>query len=716
MAKTETEKETPKMKPRPIVRLGIFLISHSFLVSVVCCTAGVLALLLLPVLAKNTYISENALMPGSASSLLSNHDIAEANRLVNELSSLNLERKDAGIESQKILARYMSDLGAEVSYHKFHPPQNHFHPLHFFSSPHSGIIGENFSCSSYGVNTVGIIRSPRGDGKEAIVLVTPYNFGRSDSSETLSLSIAYSVFSLLSRVTWLAKDIIWLIADSQYGEHESVAAWLRDYHTPSFTGLVSLNADACVEGNNLYISKDNSVVQGKISDGFGRAGTMAAALVLKVTDRNGLWDDTLSIYAEASNGQMPNLDLINIVNYLAVHRQGLHVQIQKFWSDLDLKWLEFLGKTFELLGKVARSLNPNWKFGIPASDYIEGTTTLASSLYYQALGIPTGPHGAFRDFQVDAITLEISPRVSSNNKARRNEFLLRGGRLIEGVIRSVNNLLEKFHQSFFLYLLTSPSKFVSVGVYMIAFALLVAPLPLVAASLYADANELDFGMKNDKYTPMDTASNEINITFRSWKWLSAAKEVFVVHIWGVIVLLLPYFICQMRDWSPTTSFVSWVFLAMLSLLILYLILGSPFSHGYSLEKGEWAMLKSVTISAIFIGLLLMSVVNFATAEIGALLMVPMSLMAQPLKPDIRAASLRSFFRVICNLVLGFVAFPPVTFFMLKGIFEGPDCINLGDFWNWLESLWAWNSATYIYIGMVHLPCWVLCIHILLHSC
>lgn len=32
--------------------------------SVVCFTAGVLALLLLPVLAKNTYISENALMPG----------------------------------------------------------------------------------------------------------------------------------------------------------------------------------------------------------------------------------------------------------------------------------------------------------------------------------------------------------------------------------------------------------------------------------------------------------------------------------------------------------------------------------------------------------------------------------------------------------------------------------------------------------------------------
>ncbi|XP_037494295.1 glycosylphosphatidylinositol anchor attachment 1 protein isoform X2 [Jatropha curcas] len=612
----------------------------------------------------------------------------------------------------------MSDLGAEVSYHKFHPQLNHFNPLQFFSSPESRIIGENISCSSYGVNTVGIIRAPRGDGKEAIVLVTPYHFGKSDLNQTLSLSIAYSVFSLLNRVTWLAKDIIWLIADSKYGEYVSVANWLRDYHTPLFTGLASLSADACAKADNIYVSKEDSVVKRKVFDGFRRAGTMAAALVLKVTDRNAQWDDTLSIFAEASNGQMPNLDLINIVNYLAVHRQGLHVKVQKFWSLLELKWLEIIGNIFESLGKVSRNLNPNWKFGVPAADYVEGAATLVSSLYNQALGIPTGPHGAFRDFQVDAITLEISTKVSSNKKARQNEFLLRGGRLIEGVIRSVNNLLEKFHQSFFLYLLTSPNKFVSVGVYMIPFALLVAPLPLVSASLYAEVNELDLGMKNGKSSPSkSTASKEMGITFKSWKWLNAAKAVFVIHIWGAVVLLLPYFICQIPDLSTASSFITWVLLSMLSLLILYLILGSPFSHAnaYQCHKGEWAILKSVTISAVFIGLLLMSVVNFATAEIGALLIVPMCLMAQPLKHDIGAATSRSFFRVICNLVLSFVAFPPAAFFMSKAILEGCDSINVGDFWNWVESLWAWNSASYIFIGMVHLPCWMLCMHILLYS-
>ncbi|OMO69343.1 Gaa1-like, GPI transamidase component [Corchorus olitorius] len=733
--KSENDKK-PKPRVRPIVRLGILLISHSFIVSVLCCTAGVLALLLLPVLAKNTYISENALMPGSANPMLSNQHVSDGNRLVKDLTSSNLKSSETGIcyahswylhdvvslfpeflfidmnheyeakvgESQRIIAQYMLDLGAEVSFHKFHPQLNQFHPLHFFSSPDSGMIQENFSCSSYAVNAVGIIRAPRGDGKEAIVLVTPYNSLKSGLGDALSVGIAYSVFSLLTQVTWLAKDIIWLVADSRYGEYAAVSAWLRDYQTPKFSSLSLLNAEVCPDINNLYELKVNSIAGSKLSNNLRRAGTMAAALVLKVGDQSEHFEDTLSIYAEASNGQMPNLDLINVVNYLAVHRQGPRVKVEKLWSLLNSNWLKILGEIFESLGKVAKSLNPAWKFGIPATEYVEGTATLASSLYYQALGVPTGPHGAFRDYQVDAITLEISPRFSSD-KFRHNDILLRGGRLIEGVIRSVNNLLEKFHQSFFLYLLTSPSKFVSVGVYMIAFALLIAPLPMVAASLYVDANILGPSSKNDKPSPSTVAdTDEQGITIRSWRWLNSAKLVFVVHLWGAIVSLLPYFICQIPDCSPATSFMIWVLLSGVSLLTLYLILASPFNAS---QGKEWALVKSVTISFVFIGLGLMSVINFATAEIGALLMVPMCLLARPLKLDLRAGSLRSFARMICNLVLGFLAFPPAAFFLLKGMLEGFGDVNVGDFWMWVESLWAWNSATYVFIAtqLLQLECY-----------
>jgi len=289
-------------------------------------------------------------------------------------------------------------------------------------------------------------------------------------------------------------------------------------------------------------------------------------------------------------------------------------------------------------------------------------------------------------------------------------------RLVEGVIRSVNNLLEKFHQSFFLYLLTSANKFVSVGVYMIAFALLVAPLPLVAASLYSDATKQD--VSSDKDKPTCSSPSVDAISFKSWKWLRAAKTVFVVHIWSVIVALLPYFISQVPDCTPTSSLILWILLSVFSLIFLRGILGSSFSiiNVSQLQNKEWALLKSVTISAVFVGLCLMSVINFATAEIGALLIVPMCLMATPLISDVKGLSLRSLTRAACNLLLAFVGFPPTAYIISKGLLEGFGSVNGGDFWNWAESLWVWNSATYLYVCMVHLPCWVLCVYILLQHC
>lgn len=37
------------------------------------------------------------------------------------------------------------------------------------------------------------------------------------------------------------------------------------------------------------------------------------------------------------------------------------------------------------------------------------------------------------------------------------------GRVLEGVCRSLNNLLERFHQSFFFYLLPSTTRYISIG-------------------------------------------------------------------------------------------------------------------------------------------------------------------------------------------------------------------------------------------------------------
>lgn len=59
-----------------------------------------------------------------------------------------------------------------------------------------------------------------------------------------------------------------------------------------------------------------------------------------------------------------------------------------------------------------------------------------------------------------------------------NGFVFLAPRLLEGMYRKLNNLLERLHQSYFFYLLPSLSHFVSIGYYMPAFGLLALILLL----------------------------------------------------------------------------------------------------------------------------------------------------------------------------------------------------------------------------------------------
>ncbi|KAJ0978948.1 hypothetical protein J5N97_014422 [Dioscorea zingiberensis] len=691
MPAEEDQTKQPRPRPRLIVLIASYLVSHSSIFSVVCCIAGLIAILLLPVLAKNTYISENALMPGSANPVFSGQDVSEAIRLVKDITEMRKMGKTTGIEIQRLIVQRMADVGGEAYYHKFQSQSNQFHPLRFFSCDSNLVLTKSGSNTSYGLNTVGIIHAPHGDGKEAIVLVTPYNGENVELNDALSLGLGFSIFSHLSHVSWLAKDIVWLAADARYGEYSSVSAWLKDYHNPVF--FSSENVDANMQNTNM--------LNGRNADVFKRAGTMAAALVFKITEKMERDSrDSLNIYAEASNGQMPNLDLINVVHYLAVHRQGFRVTIGKIVYLVNSAWLNLVGQILEWSNKLAKSLNPKWNFGILSADYVEGVATLASSMYYQALGVPTGSHGAFRDYQVDAITFTFSPRFYLNNENVQSSFLLRGGRLIEGTIRSVNNLLEKFHQSFFLYMMTAPNKFVSVGVYMIGFALLALPLPVVAAALFL----------NQKAT--GTAGiQEAKIAFQSWKWLHAARVVLMIHLWALIASLMPYFISQISNLTATESMLLWVVGSISILLVLYMTLGSPYSRSGDVE---WQTLKAVMIASVTIGLGLMSIINFATAQIGALLIVPLCLLVRPLKRHMQGALSLRVLSLVCNPILVVIGFPPAALVLVKGFSEGFGGVSIGTVWEVAEFLWAWNSATYLYVFLVHLPCWVLCIQILFH--
>ncbi|XP_015688246.1 glycosylphosphatidylinositol anchor attachment 1 protein isoform X2 [Oryza brachyantha] len=609
----------------------------------------------------------------------------------------------------KFISQEIKNLGAEVHYHEFLPDRKCFHPLKFFTSMTNNMaVKPNGTYTNFGINIAGIIRAPRGDGKEAIVLVTPYNSQGDQSNELLSLALGFSVFSLLSRATWLAKDIVWLSADSQFGEYAAVSAWLNQYHNPMFlSDPVILDTKMYGTNRNLY-EHDDTTEKAELMT-FKRAGTMAAALIFKVGETRKYNDrDSVTMYAEASNGQMPNLDLLNVVHYLAVHRQGFHVNIETFSSLLSSSWLKVIAEVFQNVGSVLRKINPDWKLDVNVPDYVEGTANLANSMYNQALGVPTGSHGAFRDYQVDAVSLEFAPAFNLKNENAKFSFLLRGGRLTEGVVRSVNNLLEKFHQSFFLYFLTAPSKFISVGVYMIPFALFLAPLPIVAAALAGDSKTK--GKLVDECKTKDIVG-DLEIGGESWKWLKSARVLLVIQIWAALVSLLPYYISQIPGAMPTQYAVIWAVLSIVILIILYGMFGSPYHAGV-----EWRLLKATMITSITIGMGLMSIINFATAQLGALILIPMCLFSRPLKAQLEMNFLPRIILFISNILLTVLGFPPAALLVMKCLSKGLWTVDIGDFWLWMEFLWEWSSATYLYVFLVHLPCWLLCIHVLLHPC
>lgn len=178
------------------------------------------------------------------------------------------------------------------------------------------------------------------------------------------------------------------------------------------------------------------------SSALPRAGVIQAALNLDVTPSAHL--QNLVIKAEGANGQLPNLDLINIVNVIT-SRMGI------------------------LENRIVLAEGPTmfFPFYIPPVHY-----TLINFMINQALGIPTGDHGIFNLYRIDAITLKALP--GDNRQTSMENY----PKLIEAVVRSLNNLIEHLHQSFYYYLLPHVATYISIGEYMISLGLVVAGMTL----------------------------------------------------------------------------------------------------------------------------------------------------------------------------------------------------------------------------------------------
>lgn len=157
----------------------------------------------------------------------------------------------------------------------------------------------------------------------------------------------------------------------------------------------------------------------------------------------------LQIIYDGVNGQLPNLDLVNSVGNIAGGQMGIHSFIQN-------------------------NRHHNGK-------YRHRLETMLRGMLKQGVGYAAGAHSSFIPYHVDAVT------VQPYGKGFHDEMAM--GRVIEGSFRSLNNLLEHLHQSFFFYLLMQRDRFVSIGTYLPSAMLLAANFSIMAISLWVKSGQ-----------------------------------------------------------------------------------------------------------------------------------------------------------------------------------------------------------------------------------
>lgn len=249
-------------------------------------------------------------------------------------------------------------------------------------------------------------------------------------------------------------------------------------------------------------------------------------------------------------------------------------------------------------------------------------------------------------------------------------------------MRSVNNLLEKFHQSFFLYALSSPSKFVSVGLYMIPLGLLLVTLPLGAAALNGalavKADDCGAGSAESSQTLNIKTTKE-----NAGRWRHAIIVVSAVQLWSILVALLPPAISSLAESLQTSlalpiaatassKMALWITLSFTSLFVLVSSL-LP-----AAKPGDWMAVKALVSGLATIALVVMSQVDFAVALMGTLVLVPTCLCPSPLLRDSFSP------KRMVGTVITVLGSPPV---LLAVLFSG-GVVTAERLWVWTELLWS----------------------------
>ncbi|SCU85999.1 LANO_0C06348g1_1 [Lachancea nothofagi CBS 11611] len=246
--------------------------------------------------------------------------------------------------------------------------------------------------SDNGDTLYGVLHAPRGDGTEAMVLAAPWHNGDGDFNLG-GTALATALTRYFSRWPLWSKNIIVVFSEDPKA---SLRSWCNAYHSSlDLTG-----------------------------------GSIESAVVLDYPGANDFFK-YVEIYYAGLNGELPNLDLVNVAVHVTEH-EGMPV-----------------------------SINGNPESEIGDSDFYAKMRKMLLGVQKMALSGVQTCYGneAFSGYRIQSLVVKA--------RGTGGPFdITTFGRIPEAMFRSVNNLLEKFHQSFFFYLLLAPRYFVSIASYL----------------------------------------------------------------------------------------------------------------------------------------------------------------------------------------------------------------------------------------------------------
>ncbi|XP_042219524.1 glycosylphosphatidylinositol anchor attachment 1 protein-like [Homarus americanus] len=487
-----------------------------------------------------TYFSENALLPG-----LVQGDFHGDSQAVQYLESLTEEaEKHASGMPYPWLAAQFTQLGLDTFTHNF--------TLHYPMGKDKIFTGKN---------VYGILRASRGSSTEAVVVSAPYRPPSSllqGTAPSIALMLAMAHF-FSTQVYW-AKDLIFLVT-----EHEQLGAqaWLQAYHrTQSGAGVL-----------------DHGDLE-------GRAGAIQAAINLELHSSH---VSHIDVKVEGLNGQLPNLDLVNLIHRLC-QRENVH-------------------HTFKNRGDH------------PSPETLQGwlhqLQTLLAMVASQASGVPTGNHGLFHRYGIAAVTVEGQQQ---QGRGWRSVSLHQLGRVLEGVCRSLNNLLERFHQSFFFYLLPATNRYISIGVYMPPFGMIAGGVLVKALALWYStscAAEEQHQNKNIKKKV-------------DYGLLGCVPLVVLMHLVSVAVSCGPPMLSRCGLIMALSAEDS-VFLGTAAFCLTLLVLPSCINRYMGLQERSWEIVKIFAVLELGVLLFAGAVYNFSLALIITIAFTPVALITSPSK-------------------------------------------------------------------------------------